>query len=67
MPFLEMARCGGANPKTLDMSAFFHSAPFRLMARCAVFLGIIQRLLENDLKAGQQGILLLEQTLRTGP
>jgi hypothetical protein len=25
---------GGGSPKTLDMWSFFHSAPFRMMARC---------------------------------
>jgi hypothetical protein len=32
----------GAQQKTLDMSAFFHCAPFRLLARCAYFPRIIE-------------------------
>jgi hypothetical protein len=36
-----MARWGN-QAKTLDISAYFHSAPFPLMARCADFPRIIE-------------------------
>ena len=44
MPFLQMARCGGSRSKTLDISLLSHSAPFRVMARCANFPRVIEKL-----------------------
>jgi len=37
MPFLEMARSGGALWKMLDINAFLHKRAIPLMARCAKF------------------------------
>ena len=34
MPIHYLARSGGGCPKTPNVPAFFHSAPFRLVARC---------------------------------
>ena len=34
MPILYLPRSGGGGPKTPNVPAFFHSAPFRLVARC---------------------------------
>jgi hypothetical protein len=42
--FLYLARCGGPGRKMLDLLAFFDSAPFSLMARCANFPEIIEKI-----------------------
>jgi hypothetical protein len=44
MPFLYLARCGGSGRKMHDSRAFFPSAPFPLLARCANFPSIIEKL-----------------------
>jgi hypothetical protein len=55
MPFLEMARWGGAAGKMLDVRAFFHSAPIPLLARCVNLSRDFENLQVSYRKAGGLG------------